>query len=163
VSVLEPQKPSFWDRVQDSPFLAGETAPVTRAVPTDPRTLLQICWATLAVCPTIALLLAVLDSQANSAPDAIVGVGAIFVPLWLFAVVLAPVVVWRARKTDLTILQRGLHVALGLALLPMCYLMALLYGTLGGRSFEEYDQWSWLCLGLFGVWMTTLWMVKRYF
>ena len=160
---MEPQKPSFWDRVHDSPFLAGDNTAVKQVVPSDPRTLLQIAWATLLVCPTIALLITVLDSQSESAPDAIVGVGALFVPLWLFAFILAPFVVFHARKTDLTILQRSLHVALGLALLPMCYLMAMLYDALDKRSFQEYDQWSWLTLGVFAVWMGALFVVKRFF
>jgi hypothetical protein len=156
---LKPPTPSFWDRVHDSPFLAGESKDAPRK-PADTRMLLHVSWWVLFVSPMLALLLS-LDTGEARAPDDIVGVGAVLLPPILVSWLLAPVVLWKARLPHLTATRRRLHLGLGVALVAMCFLVLNLYGSLGARHRQEFGWQASVWLVAFLLWTVALLKVRR--
>jgi hypothetical protein len=142
--------------VHESPFLAGE--PVAGGKPLmESRTALQVGWAWLVVCPVLAALLAWDSRNARSADEAI---PFHFFPLFLVSLILAPMVIFRGRKPDVSATRRWLHLWLGLAIVPMFMLSMVLDGTLGWHSRDEFGREQVAVLVALAVWLGAMWQLK---
>jgi hypothetical protein len=148
--LVKPPKRPFWDRVHDSPFLAGE--PLIAS-----RTTLRLCWWWLVGCPLLSLLLAFESRNAGSADEAI---PFHFIPLFLLSLMLAPMVIFRGRRSDVSPAQRRLHLWLGLAIVPMFVLLMLLDGFLGWHSRDAFGWEEVFVLVALVAWLVAMWTVR---
>jgi hypothetical protein len=137
--------------VHDSSFLQGKSL-------FDSATILQVCWVWLVVCPLLMLLLA-LDGRDARSPDEAIPFH--IVPLFFGCLILAPIVIFRGRKPDVSAPQRWLHLWLGLAVVPMFVLSMALEALLGWQSREEFGLGQVLVLITLLVWLIAMWKVMR--
>ena len=144
---MEPAKRPFWDRVQDSSFLQGKPL-------LDSTTSLLVCWAWLMVCPLLVLLIA-LDSRDARSPDEAIPFH--FVPLFFGCLVLAPIVIFRGRKPDVSAPQRRRHLWIGLAVVPMFVLSMAVDALLGWQSRHEFGWGQVLVLIALLGWLIAMW------
>jgi hypothetical protein len=164
--MVTPSKRSFWDRVHESAFMQGASGPPASGLESglgpsrpflDSETSLLVCWVWLIACPLLSLLFAWDSRNAGSADEAI---PFHFIPLFLFSLILAPIVIFRGRKADVSGPQRWLHLWLGLAIVPMFVLSVLLEGLLGWQSRHEFGWQALSVLVALAVWLAAMWTVK---
>jgi hypothetical protein len=136
--------------VHDSSFLQGKPL-------IDSGTTLQVCWVWLVVCPLLMLLLA-LDGRDAGSPDEAIPFH--IIPLFIGSLILAPMVIFRGRKADVSAPQRWLHLWLGLAVVPMFVLSMLLDAYLGWHSRDEFGSDQVLVLIALVVWLIAMWKLK---
>lgn len=103
------------------------------------------------------MLLAFESRNAGSADEAI---PFHFIPLFLLSLVLAPVVIFRARRSDVSPARRRLHLWLSLAIVPMLVLLMLLDEFPGWHSRDAFGWEEVLVLVALAAWLVAMWTVR---
>jgi hypothetical protein len=119
--------------------------------------MLLVCWVWLVICPLLMLLLALDGRDAGSPDEAILFH---IIPLFFGCLILAPIVIFRGRKPDVSAPQRWLHLWLGLAIVPMFFLSVLLDSSLGWHSRDEFGPEQLMVLIALVGWLIAMWKLS---